>query len=144
MRTRRPFAAAPWPRHEPRRPRSLAAPPFGTGSCTLQTVMELRRCGVTVAAVCRIAFGKPSRPSLHSDQCQRSAHQSRLPATVGITEARGGGFQRCALDLESLHSPAGVNDLTLLRRPAIGLGAGAAHQHCPLTVAQTVGLAEGL
>ena len=32
----------------------------------------------------------------------------------------------------------------LLRRPAIGLGAGAAHQHGPLRVAQAVGLEEGL
>ncbi len=36
-----------------------------------------------------------------------------------------------------------VNNLTLLRRPAIGLGAGAAHQHCPLTVVQTASLQEG-
>ena len=33
--------------------------------------------------------------------------------------------------------------LALLRRPAIGLGTRAAHQHCPFTVAQAVGLAEG-
>jgi hypothetical protein len=37
----------------------------------------------------------------------------------------------------------GVVRLTLLRRPAIGLGAGAAHQHRPLAVAQAVGLEEG-
>ena len=37
-----------------------------------------------------------------------------------------------------------VNNLALLRRPAIGLGAGTAHQHRPFTVAQAVGLAEGL
>ena len=34
--------------------------------------------------------------------------------------------------------------LTFLRRPAISLGAGAAHQHRPLGVAQAVGLQEGL
>src|SRR5580700_7869769 len=34
--------------------------------------------------------------------------------------------------------------LTFLRRPAIGFGAGAAHQHGPLGVAQAVGLQEGL
>jgi hypothetical protein len=33
--------------------------------------------------------------------------------------------------------------LTFLRRPAISLGAGAAHQHRPLGVAQAVGLQEG-
>src|SRR3989475_2487061 len=32
----------------------------------------------------------------------------------------------------------------LLRRPAIRLGAGTAHKHCAFTVAQAVGLAEGL
>src|SRR5215831_7034156 len=32
----------------------------------------------------------------------------------------------------------------LLRRPAIRLGAGTAHQHCAFTVAQAVGPAEGL
>src|SRR4030081_2389627 len=32
----------------------------------------------------------------------------------------------------------------LLRRPAIRLGASTAHQHCTFTVAQAVGLAEGL
>src|SRR5262245_47309232 len=32
----------------------------------------------------------------------------------------------------------------LLRRPAICLGAGAAHQHCAVTLAQTAGLPEGL
>src|SRR5450759_3098573 len=37
-----------------------------------------------------------------------------------------------------------VNNLALLRRPAIGLGAGTAHQHRPFTVAQAAGLAEGL
>src|SRR5450759_2093124 len=37
-----------------------------------------------------------------------------------------------------------VNNLALRRRPAIGLGAGTAHQHRPFTIAQTVGLAEGL
>src|SRR5208282_595569 len=34
--------------------------------------------------------------------------------------------------------------LTSLRRPAIRLGAGAAHQHCPFGVAQAVTLKEGL
>src|SRR6516162_3406049 len=34
--------------------------------------------------------------------------------------------------------------LTFLRRPAIGLGRGAAHQHCSLAVAQAVCLKEGL
>src|SRR6267378_6085706 len=34
--------------------------------------------------------------------------------------------------------------LRLFRRPAIRLGAGTAHQHCALTIAQAVGLAEGL
>jgi hypothetical protein len=34
--------------------------------------------------------------------------------------------------------------LGFLRRPAIGLGAGAAHQHCPLTVAQAVSSEEWL
>src|SRR5215468_765583 len=34
--------------------------------------------------------------------------------------------------------------LTFLRRPAISLSAGAAHQHCPLTVAQPASLKEGL
>src|SRR5450759_3822736 len=37
-----------------------------------------------------------------------------------------------------------VNNLALLRRPAIGLGAGTAHEHRAFTVAQAVGLAEGL
>src|SRR5262252_8221909 len=37
-----------------------------------------------------------------------------------------------------------VTDLTFLRRPAIGLGAGAAHQHCALTVAQAASINEGL
>ena len=37
-----------------------------------------------------------------------------------------------------------VNNLAFLRRPAIGLGAGTAHQHRPFTVAQAVGLAEWL
>ena len=35
-------------------------------------------------------------------------------------------------------------ELAFLRRPAIGFGAGAAHQHRPFTVAQAVGQAEGL
>src|SRR5215831_12894116 len=34
--------------------------------------------------------------------------------------------------------------LALLRRPTIGLSTRAAHQHCPLTVAQAVSLKEGL
>src|SRR5438874_13084095 len=34
--------------------------------------------------------------------------------------------------------------LVLLRRPAISLGAGAAHQHCPLAVAQAISLNERL
>src|SRR4051812_28244431 len=41
----------------------------------------------------------------------------------------------------------GLSALTranFLRRPAISLGAGAAHQHCPLTVAQAPSLKEGL
>src|ERR1700761_8550656 len=38
-----------------------------------------------------------------------------------------------------------VGSLTLLlRRPAIGLGAGAAHQHGAFAVAQAIGLDEGL
>ena len=37
-----------------------------------------------------------------------------------------------------------VSTIDFLRRPAIGLGAGAAHQHRPLAVAQAVGLEEGL
>src|SRR5262245_36675293 len=37
-----------------------------------------------------------------------------------------------------------VHELTFLRRPAVGFGASAAHQHRPLTGAQAVGLEEGL
>jgi hypothetical protein len=38
----------------------------------------------------------------------------------------------------------GVNNLAFLRRPAIGFGSGAAHQHCAFTVSQAFGQAEGL
>src|SRR5215469_1469618 len=37
-----------------------------------------------------------------------------------------------------------ATDLSFLGRPAIGLGAGAAHQHCALTVAQAASINEGL
>ena len=37
-----------------------------------------------------------------------------------------------------------MTNLTLLRRPAISPGAGAAHQHCPLSLAQAASLKEGL
>jgi len=40
--------------------------------------------------------------------------------------------------------PHSMAVLAFLRRPAIGLGAGTAHQHRPFTVAQAVGLAERL
>src|SRR3954451_21176603 len=36
------------------------------------------------------------------------------------------------------------SELTLARRPAVGLGAGAAHQHGPLGVAEALGLEERL
>src|ERR1700737_5573877 len=39
---------------------------------------------------------------------------------------------------------AALNRANFLRRPALSLGAGAAHQHCPLTVAQAASLKEGL
>jgi hypothetical protein len=39
---------------------------------------------------------------------------------------------------------AALNRANFLRRPVISLGAGAAHQHCSLTVAQTASLKEGL
>src|SRR5207247_6525193 len=36
-----------------------------------------------------------------------------------------------------------TRNLSLLRRPAIRLGARTAHQHCPFTVTQAIGLAKG-
>src|SRR5713226_8398522 len=39
---------------------------------------------------------------------------------------------------------AALNRANFLRRPAISLGAGTAHQHCPLSVAQAASLKEGL
>src|ERR1700757_2254720 len=39
--------------------------------------------------------------------------------------------------------PALLYNLTFLRRPAISLGAGAAHEHCPFTAAQALSLKEG-
>src|ERR1700736_6269697 len=47
-------------------------------------------------------------------------------------------------DYAALSRPTNYNPLAFLRRPAISLGAGAAHQHRPLGVAQAVGLQEGL
>src|SRR5437660_9575826 len=41
-------------------------------------------------------------------------------------------------------APGGSTRLTFLRRPTIGFGARAAHQHRSLTVAQAVSLEEGL
>src|SRR5207244_9546502 len=46
-------------------------------------------------------------------------------------------------DYAALIRPTNYKPLTLLRRPAIRLGAGAAHQHCPLGVAQAVSFKEG-
>src|SRR5262245_10543157 len=39
---------------------------------------------------------------------------------------------------------AALNRANFLRRPATSPGAGAAHQHCPLSVAQAISLKEGL
>src|SRR5439155_24015652 len=47
-------------------------------------------------------------------------------------------------DYAALIRPTNYKPLTLLRRPAISLGAGAAHQHCPLGIAQAVRLEKGL
>src|SRR5439155_24711345 len=61
-------------------------------------------------------------------------HPSPLPA--------GGARETTLCPHRDARDPKEV--LTFLRRPAISLGAGAAHQHRPLAVAQAVGLQEGL
>src|ERR671924_506921 len=52
----------------------------------------------------------------------------------------------CTRGLERPRDPDNTHEgvLTFLRRPAVSLGAGAAHQHCSLTVAQAISLEEGL
>src|SRR6185369_4926862 len=51
---------------------------------------------------------------------------------------------RSPMDCVRLLCRTGGNSLTFLRRPPIGLGARAAHQHRPLAVAEAVSLEEGL
>src|SRR5260221_810706 len=52
----------------------------------------------------------------------------------------GSAVRHCQPSEGDLYEPV----LTFLRRPAISPGAGTAHQHCPLSVAQAGSLEEGL
>src|SRR5262245_16805046 len=78
---------------------------------------------------------------IHGAECEKlisdESHRCETPSVYVCPKASLGTAGR----------PGGAGaapPLALLRRPAIGLGAGSAHQQRPFTVAQALRLAEGL
>src|SRR5262245_22209407 len=67
-------------------------------------------------------------------------HFNSSRAIIFLQPDRTTSLARASTVGSTVRRPAALNRANFLRRP---VGAGAAHQHCSLTVAQTVSLKEG-
>src|ERR1700722_375446 len=86
-----------------------------------------------------------SRPARRMNSAlTSSSERSRDPAGLAGVACRFMDAPLATARLVQRHDPVrGPANPNLLRRPAISLGARAAHQHRPLAVAQAVSLQEG-